>query len=109
MNTHAILQQAETGKQGTQHNTREAGSHFTFFILVATADLWDLLYWRAFSEVLCRFMEFCFATTWKAALAVTGREGLPAHAKVTMAYVDIQIWPREAVNCASITCQRLAS
>ena len=28
------------------------------------ADLRDLLYSRAFSEVLCRCSEFCFASTW---------------------------------------------
>ncbi len=29
------------------------------------ADLRDLLYTRAFSDVLCRCSEFCLASTWK--------------------------------------------
>ena len=37
----------------------------TFFTRVAMADLRDLLYTRAFSDVLCRCSAFCLASTWK--------------------------------------------
>ena len=55
------------------HLPRRSGicSRRTFFTRVAMADLRDLLYTRAFSDVLCRCSEFCLASTWNT-LARTG-------------------------------------
>ena len=55
-------------------NTGHSSKERTFFTRVATADLRDLLYSRAFSAVFWRCREFCLASTWKTvARAGTGR------------------------------------
>jgi len=49
---------------GRTYLVRAHGGWRTFFTRVAMADLRDLLYTRAFSDVLCRCSEFCLASTW---------------------------------------------